>query len=126
MIKFVNHYFEHDDPRGSIIGIINQGNWKEVNLITSLKDCIRGNHYHKKTTELFFILEGEIEVISQYVVHDTFSGDPAHFIVRSGDVFFVEPYYNHTFIVREDSKWINLLSEPMDTSSPDIHRVTNS
>ena len=70
MITFVDHYFEYEDPRGSITGLINQGNWKEVNLITSSKNSIRGDHYHKRTTELFIILEGEIEVISQRVVDE--------------------------------------------------------
>jgi dTDP-4-dehydrorhamnose 3,5-epimerase-like enzyme len=123
MITFVDHYFEYEDPRGSNKGLINQGNRREVNLITSSKNSIRGDHYHKRTTELFIILEGEIEVISQRVVDDALTGHDTHFLVRSGDVFMVEPYCNHIFIIKEDSKWMNMLSEPIDKASPDIHRV---
>ncbi len=123
MITFVERYFKYEDPRGSIQGLINSGSWREVNLITSSKNSIRGDHYHKETIELFIILEGEIEVISQRVVNNALMGNDTHFIVRSGDVFMVEPFCNHIFVVREDSKWINMLSEPIDKVSPDIHRV---
>ena len=58
MIKFINSYFQNDDNRGNIYGIINQSNWQEINIISSRKGSVRGGHYHKKTIELFFIIEG--------------------------------------------------------------------
>ena len=123
MLRFVNRYFVHIDDRGSIQGLIHDGMWRELNLITSDADNIRGDHYHKKTQELFIILEGEIEVRTQRVVDNKLHGTVSINTVKNGDVFLVESMTNHIFIPKTFSKWINVLSEPMDQLNPDMHRV---
>jgi len=123
MLRFVNRYFVHTDDRGSIEGLIHDGIWRELNLITSDVDIIRGDHYHKKTQELFIILEGEIEVRTQKVIDGKLQGTVSKNTVKNGDVFYVEPMTNHIFIPKTFSKWINALSEPMDQLTPDMHRV---
>lgn len=58
------------DERGSLYKIFNQNydiindfNIKEVYSVTfDSKNTIRGNHYHKKTRELFYCLSGSIDV----------------------------------------------------------------
>lgn len=123
MLQFVNRYFVHTDERGSIQGLINQGMWRELNLITSDTDIVRGNHYHKKTRELFIILEGNIEVRTQAVNKGKLVGNLSVHQVKAGDVFWVEPMTNHTFTPHEPSKWINALSEPVDKEHPDFYRT---
>ncbi len=123
MIKLIERYFKHKDERGSIEGLINIGNWKELNIITSIANTIRGNHYHKHAQELFIILEGEIEVTTQRIKDDKLFGEIFVNKVKDGDVFIVEPMVNHIFSLKKDSKWINALSTPIDQDSPDIFRV---
>ena len=123
MLRFVNRYFVHIDDRGSIQGLIHDGVWRELNLITSDAQIIRGDHYHKKTQELFIILEGEIEVRTQTIIDGKLQGTVSINTVKGGDVFFVEPMINHIFIPKTFSKWINALSEPMTQPNPDMHRV---
>jgi len=123
MLRFVNRYFEHSDERGSIQGLINTGSWKELNIITSDPGMIRGNHYHKKTQELFIILEGDIEVQTQYVKDDQLVGENTVNHVKSGDVFLIEPMTNHIFIPQCFSRWINALSKPMNNEHPDFYRI---
>jgi len=62
MIKILEPYFLFEDERGFLKGLINFGNWHEINLIYSQANSIRGNHYHKETEEIFIILEGKIKV----------------------------------------------------------------
>src|ERR1035437_2350243 len=119
MIRFIDNYFRHFDERGSLIGLINEGTWKEINIITSKKDIVRGNHYHNYTLELFIILEGEIEVTVQSIECDSMEKH----LVRSGDVFIIEPMINHIFSAKKDSKWINALSRKIEQANPDIHRI---
>lgn len=126
MLYFVDNYFAHTDDRGSIRGLINQGIWKELNLITSEAGVVRGNHYHKRTQELFIILEGVIEVHTQRVNHEDLAGEISVYSVRAGDVFWIDPLTNHTFIPKTYSKWINVLSEPIDRDNPDFYRITLS
>jgi len=121
LLKFVDNYFIHEDDRGSIKGLVNFGNWKELNLIESKAGCIRGNHYHKTTTELFLILKGEIKIQTQQVINGQLEGKVEENIVTKGKVFLIEPFINHTFIILKDSKWINVLSD--SKSSEDIHRI---
>ena len=123
MLHFVNRYFVHTDERGSIEGLINSGNWKEINLVTSDTGIIRGNHYHKKTNELFIILEGEIKVLTQKINQGNPVDEVRENYVKGGDVFIIKPMTNHIFIPLKPSKWINALSEPIDKNNPDFYRI---
>ncbi|MBI3583573.1 MAG: cupin domain-containing protein [Nitrospinae bacterium] len=123
MIKIIERYFKQKDDRGSLEGIINHGEWREMNIITSSSGSVRGNHYHKQIVELFIILDGEITVVTQEVRDGKLLGDIAERDVTAGDVFLIEPFINHTFYVRKDSRWINALSRAITKSDPDIHRI---
>ena len=111
MIEFIESYFFHQDKRGSITGLINFGNWKELNFIESRAHCVRGNHYHPDIFEIFIILEGEITVKTQQVINGQLAGDLFENQVKKGDVFLIRPLINHTFLVCRDSRWINVLSD---------------
>ena len=123
MYKVIESYFHHQDPRGSITGIINTGKWEELNYITSVKNTVRGGHYHKETEELFFIFKGIVKISFEKVVNDKRSGqiEVRHF--NAGDAFIVLPNVCHTFEVLEDSTWINVLSKKIDKAIPDFYKV---
>lgn len=123
MIKIIERYFKQKDDRGSLEGIINHGEWREINIITSSAGSVRGNHYHEQIAELFIILDGEITVVSQEVLDGNLVGDIAESNMTTGDVFLVEPFTNHIFYVRKDSRWINVLSRAITKSDPDIQRI---
>ncbi len=123
MLRIVNRYFIHNDDRGSIQGLINQGSWRELNLITSDAGVVRGNHYHKRTHELFIILEGEIEIQTQQIKNGNLEGERTVNYVKAGDVFWIEPMTYHTFIPITTSKWMNALSEPMNKEYPDFFHI---
>lgn len=106
MIKLLKPYFSFKDDRGLITGIIQEGNWKEINIISSKKGTRRGDHYHKKCTELFIILSGKVKVYLQSV------NKPARtmtVIFMKNDAFIVPCGTIHTFEILENSRWINAL-----------------
>ena len=113
-------YLSKPDERGEFLGITRES-WAEVNFIETRANQVRGNHYHKETRELFFIISGEIEV----VIDDLKSGKHLELSFGKGDVFIIEPYELHTFRTVTDAQWINMLSQAMDTQHPDLHRVDN-
>ena len=124
MIEFIPNYIEHSDKRGSFLGLINFGNWKEINFICSEAGTVRGNHYHENTDELFIILEGNIKVILQKVLgKKDLENKQKTFNVKEGDVFLIKKNVNHIFEIIEHSKWINVLSKKIDKEKPDIHRI---
>ena len=118
MIEFISSYFNHVDDRGSIVGLVNFGKWEELNIIESLKDTVRGGHYHLNTTEIFIILEGRIEVFLENINQ----GETRTFEVSKGDVFLIRPGTIHTFTILEYSRWINCLSKKNDSGNSDFHR----
>lgn len=120
MYKKLGSYFSHEDSRGSILGVVNSGNWKEVNFITSQAGSVRGGHYHKETKECFFIISGLIEVTFTMPAGEKSVCEVETFY--EGDAFIVFEFVQHTFRVINDSKWMNFLSQPMSKESPDFFR----
>lgn len=113
-------YIARLDERGGFLGIT-QESWAEINFIETGAKQVRGNHYHKETRELFFIVSGEIEI----VIDDLISGKHLEMSVSKGDIFIIEPYELHTFRTKTEAQWINMLSKPMDPQNPDFHQVVN-
>lgn len=120
MYKLINNYFKHEDERGSITGLIDFGNWQEMNLITSKSGSIRGGHYHELTEELFYILEGTIKIKLENIN----TKEKSTIIANTNDVLLIQPNVIHTFEMLTDSKWINLLSIKNNTKQPDIYKIT--
>ena len=112
-------YFYYSDNRGSIKGLIQDKTWKEINYVTSKKMQVRGNHYHKKATEGFFIINGKIKV----TLTDLNTKEKREFFSSNGDYFFIKPMTLHTFEILEDSSWINMLSISLKGKNKDIHRL---
>ncbi len=111
-------YMRMQDERGGFWGIT-QEQWAEANFIETEAGQVRGNHYHKETRELFFIVSGEIEI----VIRDLKSGEHSEMLVGKGDVFIIEPYELHTFRTRTKAQWINMLSKPVEQQNPDFHHA---
>jgi mannose-6-phosphate isomerase-like protein (cupin superfamily) len=55
------------DSRGTIIDIFYQQHINHACVITNLPDAIRGNHYHKHTTQYTYVLSGSMTYYSQSV-----------------------------------------------------------
>ena len=126
MIEFISSYFEYSDERGSFHGLVNFGNWEEINIISSEAFSIRGNHYHKYTDELFLILEGRIKITLQKVLSNKkLDKEKKTFEALKGDVFLIKKNVNHIFEIIEYSKWINVLSMKINKKNPDINRINN-
>ena len=124
MIEFIPNYIDYSDKRGSFLGLINFGNWKEINIICSEADTVRGDHYHENTDELFLILEGKIKITLQKVLDKkVLDNEKKTFDVQEGDVFLIKKNVNHIFETIEYSKWINVLSQKLKIDNPDIHRT---
>jgi dTDP-4-dehydrorhamnose reductase len=117
--NLIRPYFYFKDPRGIFWGIMQNKKFEEINYIESKKGAKRGDHYHKKTEEAFFIIEGRIRIR----LYDLKTKSEKEFEVGRGDVFFIKPNIVHTFHIIEDSKWINMLSRAMVEDSKDMHKV---
>jgi len=60
-MKFYKFKINHKDKRGIISDII-QKNVNSITYITIKKGKIRGNHFHKRTTQWNYILSGKVNL----------------------------------------------------------------
>jgi dTDP-4-dehydrorhamnose 3,5-epimerase-like enzyme len=116
-MKILESYKQFTDSRGMFLGIVNSGQWEEVNYIETKAGQVRGGHYHKETRELFFIIEGEIDI----TIQDLRGNHRDHITAKKGSLFIIDPYEVHTFTCKTACKWLNILSKRIDSQFHDIH-----
>jgi dTDP-4-dehydrorhamnose 3,5-epimerase-like enzyme len=123
LAKKLSYYMQRRDERGSFQGLINQGNWKEVNLASTYAGEIRGGHFHKNTREIIFLVRGEAEV----ELKDVRNPEKAEkFILQPGEGVEIEPYILHTLKYLQDSEQIALLTQAFEPSDPDRHTIASN
>ena len=116
-MKKLKANFEFADERGEFIEVWRGDQWKEINFFTALKGAVLGGHYHKETSELFFVVTGRCEVEIKYLK----TGQNEKFSVGYKDIFMVEPYEAHFITAVEDLKVVTFLNRPFDKERPDTY-----
>lgn len=120
-MKVTRPQYSHKDDRGEITDILVKEKIECVTLITSAKGTTRGNHYHKKTVQWVYILEGKMKLLSQM--------PGAHVvatILEKGDLGVTAPMERHAMITLEDSAFIVLTRGPRggDDYEKDTYRLS--
>ena len=86
------------DSRGTIIDILDGVKVECVTLLTSKKGAVRGNHYHKKTTQYTFVLEGKLRLYTQLPGRSVRTR-----VVSAGSLVVSPPKERHAFVALEES-----------------------
>ena len=105
IIKKIESNFK--DTRGIITDILCNQQIDFVTIITNKKGSIRGNHYHKKTIQYLYVLEGSILVASQFEGKEL-----KQKILKEGDLLLNEPYEWHAIKSLEKNKLLILTKGP--------------
>lgn len=115
-------YCHKVDKRGEFLGVTNSRTWKEINLIKTNPNEIRGNHYHKHTFEYIFLQKGKAEVELMDVNSPR---EKSRFLLSENEGVLVRPNTLHTFLYLEESEQISLLDCVFDMATPDLHLLSN-
>ena len=86
------------DDRGEIVDLLENEQINAVTLVTFSKGAIRGNHYHKFTTQWNYLLSGRVKLMSQDP-----DGPVVETIMRPGDFVVTEPNVRHALVGLEES-----------------------
>lgn len=86
------------DKRGEITDILEGTEVDSVTVLTSKKGAVRGNHYHKKTTQYAYVVEGKFRLYTQKD-----AGKVQTKVIRKGDLIITPPKERHAFVALEDS-----------------------
>lgn len=100
-MKVSHIQYTHKDDRGEILDVITKENIEYVTLITSVKGCTRGNHYHKETIQIVYILQGKIKLLTQMPDQPVVAT-----MLSKGDLAVTEPMERHAMIAIEDSEFM--------------------
>ncbi len=103
MLKIFKPDFHFEDERGTIDQLIHEG-YKQINVITSKKGVVRGNHYHKLNNEAFYVVSGKLEL--------EVNGEKYSF--SAGNFFGIEPGDMHSFYYLEDTVIVSMYSEGVE------------
>ncbi len=88
----------HFDARGVITEIHVGQPVNALTTVTCVKGAIRGNHFHKLTTQFTYVMSGRLRYFSQ-----TPGGPIESCIVEAGDLATSLPFESHAFESLEDS-----------------------
>ena len=86
------------DARGVITDILQHTNVDSITILSSKKGAVRGNHYHKKTTQYAYVLEGKFRLFTQEEGKKV-----ERKILKKGDLVITPPLERHAFVALEDS-----------------------
>ncbi len=116
------------DERGTIVDMLENENINAVTLITFSKGAVRGNHFHKKTTQYNYVTKGKIKLVTQVDGEEVKTT-----ILNSGDFCVTPPMEKHALVgIEEGSELMVFTRGPRggkeyesDTFRLDIPLTTN-
>jgi len=88
-----------EEERGEFVQIAYQEEMRHLAMFEIRKGFFRGNHYHEKKEEIFYIFEGKIRAI--FMDMDTLQKEEK--ILEKGDKIRFKPRCGHIFIALEDT-----------------------
>ena len=98
----------HIDARGVIADVFYNVNINHVAIVKSEPNVIRGNHYHKETTQHMLMTKGSLEY--WYKPVDS-TEPPQMYLATPGDLVTTKPYEIHTLKVTEEGNEFIVFSE---------------
>ena len=115
----------HSDERGTIVDLFYNENIHHVARVTSEPGVIRGNHYHKETTQHMLMTQGSLE----YWYKPVGSTEPSKMVIATvGDLISTGPNEIHALKIGEEGNQFIVFSEGVrggkDYES-DTYRVEN-
>ncbi|MCL2512458.1 MAG: cupin domain-containing protein [Oscillospiraceae bacterium] len=88
MLKILTPDFVFEDDRGSLVQLAHEG-YTQINAVKSVKNAVRGRHYHKINKETFYIIEGRVKT------RVTMGGKEEFYDFSAGDMFEILPGVLH-------------------------------
>ena len=114
-MEVINLFKENNDPlevhiddRGVIADVFYNRNINHVAVVKSEPNVIRGNHYHKETTQHMLMTKGSLE----YWYKQVDSNEPPQmYLATPGDLVTTKPYEIHTLKITEEGNEFVVFSE---------------
>ena len=109
-----------EDDRGTIKDVLIRQPIDAITIIRSKKGVVRGNHFHKDTTQWVYVQSGQLRSLTQK------DNEPVvEQIVNPGDLLVAEPWEKHVLVAIEDSEFFVFTRGPRggDSYEEDTFRL---
>lgn len=106
-MKIIPTEINHQDSRGAISDLIEGATINAVTFISFTKGAVRGNHFHKRTTQWNYVISGRIKLIAQ--VGD---GSREETVLERGSLAVTEPMEKHALVGLEESEMLVFTQGP--------------
>ena len=107
MLEILKTDFDFIDNRGRLTQLVH-GGFQQINVLTSNANTVRGGHYHKVSTEAFYVVSGEVLV----KVKD--GKTSKEYTFREGDFFRITPYTVHSMEFDQKCVMVQMYSVPVE------------
>ncbi len=97
----------HTDARGCITDLISDDEINAVTLITFTKDAVRANHYHERTVQWNYVIEGEILIVTEIP-----GESPQEKILKAGEFVMTKENERHALKGLTEAKVLILTKGP--------------
>ena len=99
--------FSHTDARGSLTQLVH-GGFDQINVLESGSGAERGAHFHKTSTEAFYVVSGSVRV-------RLWNGSDEETVVfHRGDFFEIKPFVLHNMVCPEDCLMVQMYDIPVE------------
>ena len=95
------------DKRGVIMDLLEKKTINAITLITQKKGVVRGNHYHKKTIQWNYLLEGKLELFTKKK-----NKKQRKIVILEGDLVETSKNESHAIRALKDSKFLVFTQGP--------------
>ena len=106
-MKKIKSKIMHQDGRGQIIDLLEKKRISAITFITQKKNKIRGNHFHKKTTQWNYLIKGKIELVSKKK-----NKNLKKIILSKGDIVETEKNEKHAIKALKNSEFLVFTQGP--------------
>lgn len=89
----------HKDDRGVIADVFYNSDIQHVAIIESNPNTIRGNHYHKETTQYMLMTKGSLEYWYKKFGSEE---EPKMYLCKVGDLVKTDPYEIHALKITSE------------------------
>ena len=103
------------DERGTIVDVLEDKNIKHVGIIVSFPGSIRGNHYHKKSIQWTYVIDGKIKLYSKRLKNK--NSKTECFVMEPGDIIKLPPLTIHAIEALEKSTLLILTNQSRKNNS---------
>lgn len=118
MYQNLNPDFAFLDTRGQLVQLVHKG-YTQINVLETKQGVTRGGHYHKISSEAFYIISGSVDI----TLSKSNEQQKIHF--QTGDFFEISPHIVHTMSFPEDCVMVAMYDVPIEDENgqKDIYSV---